>query len=207
MHQHIFFLLAAMLLLANPSPAQVKIGVKAGALVSNVSDGGIGLASGSNTDTKLSYLAGAAFAYPIYNKGHLQAELLYSREGYRVDETGLEAIGGHLHYLSLPILLQHEVANGLSVGGGPEISYLLAAYPRTGPFGIRSLDWYRPFELGINLNVQYQLLEFLSIGVRYNMGLSNSREIVEVPIEGQIVAVEGDAYNRSLQLSLLYWLR
>lgn len=207
MHKHIFFLLAAMLLFTNTSQAQFKIGVKAGTLVSNVLDGGIGLTSGSNTDTKLSYLAGVVFAYPIYNRGHLQAELLYSKEGYRADETGSEVIRSHLHYLSLPILLQHEVANGLSVGGGPEISYLLAAYPRTEQFGIRSLDWYRPFELGINLNVQYQLLEFLTIGVRYNMGLSDITERVEVPIEGGIVAVDSDAYNRSLQLSLLYWLR
>jgi len=212
MNRHTFFFLAILLMFSASAQAQLKVGFKAGALASSRSDGGIGLSSGSNETAKLSYLAGAVLAYPVYDKGFLQAELLYSNEGYRAEGIGSEVIRDHLHYLSLPILLQYEITNQLSVGAGPEISYLLAARQHStnnSGFPTGPLDWYRPFELGINLNVQYRLLEQLSVGLRYNIGLTDITENIEFSNFGRGTTVidTGELYNRSLQLSLLYWLR
>jgi hypothetical protein len=211
MHRCIFFFLISILLFSASTLAQLKVGFKAGALASSVSDGGIGLASGSQVDTKFSYLLGGVFALPVYKKGKLQAEILYSNEGYRVEGTGSEVIRDHLHYLSLPFLLQHEIARGLSVGAGTEISFLLAAHQQiTNDSGYPSgpLDWYRLFELGINLNFQYLLLEQLAVGLRYNIGLSDITENIELPVfGGGTTVIDSDVYNRSLHLSLMYWLK
>lgn len=68
--------------------AQVKIGVKAGSMLTNLATKGIGLnPSGIYTDPKLSYLAGAVVALPIYSKGYLRAELLYSNKGFKSNLT------------------------------------------------------------------------------------------------------------------------
>ena len=196
-----------------PLLAQVRIGVKAGGMLTDIAVDGIGLGySGDQAKPKFSYLAGAVLTLPVYDQLSLQAELLYSNKGTRGE---FEAFGervkisNHHHYLSLPVLLRYHLTDQLGIGLGPEVSYLLGAYQRSEAFGGISQEGdYEPMDVAINLDLQYNLLEKLSLGLRYNLGIYDITKRYEgVLIGGDPFVIDSDLYNRSLQLSLIYWLK
>ena len=197
-----------------PLLAQVKIGVKAGGLISNVATEGVGLGySGDRAKSKLSYLAGAVLAVPIYDRTSLQAELLYSNKGVRAEFSGPNLpskVSDNFHYLSLPLLLRYHLTDRLGVGIGPEVGYLLGAYQRMDTFGSNPRDGdYEPIDVAINLDLQYNLLEKLSLELRYNLGVYDITKRQEYTLleSGETIVDDSNAYNRSLQLSLTYWLK
>lgn len=196
-----------------PLFAQLKIGVKAGGVLSNIAGEGIGFSSsGTRDNAKLSYLVGGVLALPIHERFGVQAELLYSKKGLRFDGFENEKVRNHYHYLSLPLLLRYRIVERLSVALGPEVSYLLGAYQRSDAFGNSDLNGfsrtYKPLDIAINLDVQYDLSDKLALGLRYNVGLYDITERIEgVIIDGELSVIDDDVYNRSVQLSLYYWLR
>ena len=201
-------LLAIILsLYTTPLLAQVKFGLKAGGMLSNVAAEGIGLSSsGNQAETKFSYLTGVAAILPIHQHFRVHAELLYSNKGALGDIYGRD-YSNNYHYLSLPLLLRYQVIDRLSVGIGPELDYLFGVYQRSeagSSFPMSS--YYKPLDLGINLDVQYDLLDKLSLGLRYNLGVYDITERLEgTTFEGTPFVVDSNVYNRSLQLSLFYW--
>ena len=191
--------------------AQVKIGIKAGGMFTNLTSGGIGLnTSDIYADPKLSYSLGGVAMLPVYSNGYLRAELLFSNKGYESPyiSTVHGNINGNFLYVSVPILLQHQITNRLGVMAGPEIGYLLDAYQKFDKFGrVPITQEYKSLEVGVNLGVQYGLLEKLSIELRYNLGVTDITEPILVTTEDGPTVFDNDVFHRSLQLSLLYWLR
>ena len=208
------FLAIVFLLGIYPLFAQTKFGVKAGGLLSNFAYEGVGLSSpGTQGDAKLSYLVGVAAAFPISDRLSLQTDLLYSREGA---QTGFVTImnetsrtSDHLHYLSVAPLLCYRVINKLHISVGPEVSYLIGAYQRSELLGSTSTFLsYRPLDLAVNFDVQYHLLEKWSVGLRYNLGVYDVTKRFEViSFDDMPIVIDSNVYNRSVQLSLYYWLR
>lgn len=208
------FFILALSTLSLAASAQVKFGIKAGGLLSNFAYRGVGLSSSDGQpDTKLSYLLGTAVAFPIGDHLSLQTELLYSKKGAR---TGfISALGetsrtrDQLHYLSVAPLLRYRVVDRLDVGVGPEVSYLIGSYERTELLGSRpTLMPYRSLDLAVNFDAQYHLLERWSVGLRYNLGVYDVTDRFEiVSFDDEVFVIDGDVYNRSVQLSLYYWLR
>lgn len=207
------FLISLLALNSFPLLAQVKLGVKAGGMLTDIAIEGIGLGySGDGAKTKLSYLAGAVLALPIHDRLSLQVELLYSNKGILADlpdASGLGNVSDNFHYLSLPLLLRYHLTNRLGIGVGPEVGYLLGAYQRSDAFGSNSRRrYYEPIDVAINLDLQYDLLKKLTLGLRYNMGIYDVTKRSEGVIAGGGLFVEdSDLYNRSLQLALTYWLK
>lgn len=208
-------LVALLTLLVNPLFAQVKLGVKAGGLLSNRAAEGIRFNfPGASGDTKLSYLTGAVLAVPLSDRFSAQAELLYSKKGMRsgfVEARGQTSRAtDNLHYLSVPLLLRYHLIEQLSIGLGPEVSYLLGAYQRSQVLGSRpNRMFYEPLDVAINLDVQYTLLDKVSLGLRYNVGVYDVAKRVEFISFGgnEPVVIDNVFYNRSLQLVLTYWLK
>ena len=207
-------LVALSILLVSPLFAQVKVGIKAGGMLTDIATEGIGLGySGNPAKAKLSYLAGAVLALPILDRLSLQAELLYSNKGVRAefsDPNLPRKVSDNFHYLSLPLLLRYHLTDHLGVGIGPEVGYLLGAYQRTDTFGSNPREGdYEPIDVAINLDLQYNLLEKLSLGLRYNLGVYDITKRQEFVLfeSGETIVDDSDAYNRSLQLSLTYWLK
>jgi hypothetical protein len=197
-----------------PLLAQVRIGVKAGGMLTDIAVDGIGLGySGDQAKPKFSYLAGAVLTLPVYDQLSLQAELLYSNKGTwgEFEAFGERVkISNHHHYLSLPLLLRYHLTDQLGIGLGPEVSYLLGAYQRTDTFGSNPQKrYYEPIDVAINLDLQYNLLEKLSLGLRYNLGIYDitTRQEFVLFESGETIVDDSDLYNRSLQLSLTYWLK
>lgn len=117
-------------------------------------------------------------------------------------------VRGNFHYVSLPILLQHQITDKLGVVVGPEFSYLIDAYQKSDAFGrVRGFQGYKSLDIGVDLGVQYDLLEKLSVELRYNLGVTDMTEPIEVTTPDGPMVVDNDVFNRALQFSLLYWLR
>ena len=209
----ITFLVALLSLAVNPLFAQVKLGVKAGGLISNVASEGVRFNfPGASRDAKPSYLAGAVLLVPLSNQFSVQAELLYSKKGMRSGFT--EALGQtsrtnyNFHYFSVPLLLRYHPIDKLSIGLGPEVSYLLGAYQRSHIGSRPNKEFHEPLDVAVNLDMQYALLEKFSLGLRYNLGVYDITKRYEgVLIGGEPFVVDSDLYNRSLQLSLTYWFK
>ena len=207
-------LIALLALGSFPLLAQVKVGVKAGALMSNIAPDGIRFNfPGARGDTKLSYLAGAVLAVPLSGQFSTQAELLYSNKGRRSGWVGAQGQTSrafdNLHYLSVPLLLCYRLIEQLSVGLGPEVSYLLGAYQRSHVGSRSNRMFYEPLDVAVNLDVQYTLLDKVSLALRYNVGVYDAAKRVEFRSFGgnEPVVIGNTFYNRSLQLSLTYWLK
>lgn len=201
-------------LVSLPLVAQVTVGAKAGGVLADIAIKGVGLGySGDKAKPKISYLAGVVLTMPVRDQLSVQAELLYSNKGTRGEFIDLSnersKISTNYHYVSLPLLLRYHPTNRLAIGVGPEVAYLLGAYQRTDAFGSnRQERFYKPIDVAVNLDVQYDLLEKLSLGLRYSLGVYDITKRYEGNAigDGQFV-VDSDIYNRSLQLSLTYWLK
>ena len=195
-----------------PLFAQVDVGVKAGGMLTDIATEGIGLGhSGDLAKAKLSYLAGAVLSVPLHNRLSAQAELLYSNKGVRGEFFDLNLpykVTDNFHYLSLPLLLHYHLTDRLGVGIGPELSYLLGAYQHSDLHGSNSVKrLFEPIDVAVNLDLQYNLLEKLSLGLRYNLGVYDVTKRYEGTFAGgEPFVVDPSLYNRSLQLSLTYWL-
>jgi opacity protein-like surface antigen len=181
-------------LLGSVAYAQVAFGLKAGPMLSNIVTRDLDTLNFDKTDPKVSYLLGAFVNIPVADKLSLQGELLYANKGRgRFDR---EDLSSNLHYLSLPVLLQYEVLNGLRVGLGPEVSYLIHAG------GTRFIeDW----DIALNVGANYAFTEHWLIDLRYNMGIYDISEPL-LPLFGSIDPVLSDltTRNRSVQLTLGY---
>ena len=207
-------LVFALALTLNPVYSQIKLGVKAGGILSNVAGQGIGLSSsGFISDPKLSFVIGGAISIPLHPKIGLQAELLYSKQGsqstFLLDSVREEKHITNYHYLSLPLTVHYRITERLRAGIGPEFGYLLGAYQRTEAFDPSEVSdtFYHPIDLSINLDAQYQVLDKLSLGLRYHLGLYDITKRYETTLQSTPLVVDSNVYNRSVQLSLTYWFR
>ena len=198
------FLSIALSLSISSLWAQVEVGIKIGGMLSGIAAQGIGLTSSDNaSQTKFSYLAGGSVAVPLHPRLNLHTELLYANKGNNVDVDPLNA-KNNFHYLSVPILLQYTLTDRLGVAVGPEINYLIGAYQKL--LGNIPLNDIKAFDVALDIDLQYSLLEKLSLGLRYNLGLYDITERLEAMFsDGTTISIDSKAYNRTLQLSLLYW--
>ena len=202
-------IITALTLSMNPLLAQVKVGVKAGGMLTNLAHKGIGLGP-SASDAKFSYLAGVTLVLPIHDRLRVQTELLYSNKGMHTSVEGFNGpsnISHNSHYLSVPVLLRYRITNQLSIGAGPEVGYLLGAYQQSTEFKSHSVrSFYKPLDLSLNLDIQYDVADRLSLGLRYNLGVYDITKRYEFLTFGDTpFVIDNDVYNRALQLSLVYW--
>lgn len=124
-----FYTLLAVIGLALSANAQVTIGMRGGANLSNViADDEYGV------DTKYRFGAtGGIYAnIPVNKNLSIQPELLYSGQGYNYDfsvardnyvydlDTKIK-----MDYLTLPVLAKYKFENGLVLELGPQVSYLM----------------------------------------------------------------------------------
>lgn len=124
---------------------------------------------------------------PIAEKFSFQPELLFSGQGYDIENTTVA-----LSYLSLPLMGKYYLTKGLSLEAGPQLGLLLSA--KAGDLDVK--DSFNTLDYGVNAGIGYKLDNGLNFGARYNVGLSD------------INNVEGfsDSYkNGVLQISVGYF--
>lgn len=168
---------------------EVKFGAKAGLNIAS-------LKSDTNEfkdlDSKTSYHVGVMAELKISDKFAVQPELLFSSQGAKKDQSS-ELVGvkttteatWDFNYLNLPVMAKYYVTDGLSLEAGPQIGFLMSAEAKQkttisgGSINTENevkedlKDTTKSVDFGLNFGAGYKLGSGLSIGARYNLGLSN----------------------------------
>ena len=110
----------------------------------------------------------------LSKKLSLRGEVLYSRiqsEDFNLFEA--------------PIILKYKLGKKLSVFGGPQLNYMYN--DREDPDFARKID--QRLTLGVNIGLEYQLTEKLSVDVRYTYRFTNQLGIGLTNINGFRIGV------------------
>ncbi|UII76685.1 PorT family protein [Flagellimonas sp. HMM57] len=172
-----FFLLSFILVvgLTNVNSQELGLGVKGGFNFSDISGDIIG-----DTGFVTRYHFGIVAEVPISDKFSFQPELLYSGQGYTLNDDRVD-----LDYLSVPLLGKYYVAKGLSLEAGPQIGLLLSAEEED---NTDVKDFFGSVDLGLNLGLGYKFENGLNFNVRYIVGLSdiNDRDGLDAKIRNGV---------------------
>ena len=179
----IFLTAAAVFAISFANAQDVKYGVKGGLSFSSISQ------TGASTLTSI-HLGGFA-EIKISDKFAVQPELLYSAQGAKFSFLGV-SVSQNLNYINIPVMAKYYVADAFSLEAGPQLGFLMSAKFD----GKDNKKYLNSTDFGLNLGAGYDLNEQMSLGLRYNIGLSD--------IEKDLMAGESGSTNSSLQLSFGY---
>lgn len=161
-----------------PKVLKTSFGLKAGVNLSNISTGqsNLDFSASMNTGFHVGVVANLHFGYR--NEGSpvgtglfgLQPELLYSMQGFSVDDERI-----NFSYLTLPIMAKLYIAKGFNIEAGPYFSYLISASPGSTVIDGAQIDisgLEGGLDIGAGLGLGYETKSGLTIGARYNIGFS-----------------------------------
>ena len=174
------------------SLAQVSAGVKGGLNISDVVINNlIDPDAESGYDLKAGWHVGVFAIADVGTRTSLAAELQYSNKGVHA-VTNI-----NLHYVVLPLLVRYSIAGKLIAEAGPELGYMVAAKSK---YGNVSNIWNNKIDLGLDMGLQYNIFPDMTIGLRFNAGISSVIEDTPPSAQGEKIRYQ----NRVLQLSLGY---
>lgn len=150
---------------------EVKFGVKAGPQIANLTgddffdeaDSKFGFHAGVYANIKF---GGDQFAF--------QPELLFSTQGAKLDEQGVD-IKYNLNYLNIPLMLKWYAYEGFNVEFGPQVGFNMSAKAK-GEFLGQSfngdMEDIETIDFGLNIGAGYELESGINFGIRYGLGLT-----------------------------------
>ena len=148
----------------------ISFGVKGGVNFANVRGDDF---DGPNART--SFHVGVLGEFPLTDSFSLQAEALYSGEGFQSDIEGEDGkIEYKIDYLSVPVLAKIYLTDGLSLEVGPQFSFKVnEQVDDEGAAGGEDTDAIENFEFGVAGGLTFQTsMGFFASG-RYTYGLTN----------------------------------
>ena len=148
--------IAAVFAFGFANAQDVKYGAKAGLNMSNISTDG--------ASSLLAFHLGGFAELKLNDKFAVQPELLYSAQGAKVG-----GVDFNLNYINIPVMAKYYVADAISIEVGPQIGFLMSAKAD----GVDVKEFFSSTDFGLNLGGGYNLNEKMSLGLRYNMGLSD----------------------------------
>ena len=187
-------------LIFSGSYAQVHVGLKAGLNLANVRNEGQ-----VNNKARIGFYAGGVLQSALADNLFVQPELLYSVKGYRALATAStgEALVS-LNYIALPVLLNYQPTEKLSLLAGPEVGFLSSAKSRLEGYTYNVSNSYRKIDLGMDLGLSYKLTNSIGADLRYNYGIKDLMHIVYTDQNGNINGQGKAGANQVLQLGLYY---
>ena len=151
---------AAVFAFSFANAQDAKYGVKGGLnMASNSEDGASSIVA--------IHLGGFA-EFKINDKFAVQPELIYSAQGANISDMGVSTTF-NLNYINIPVMAKYYVADAFSLEAGPQIGFLMSA--KAGSLDVKELC--NSTDFGINLGAGYDLNEKMTLGFRYNMGMSD----------------------------------
>ncbi|MBC6611042.1 PorT family protein [Hymenobacter sp. BT507] len=178
-------------------------GVKGGFNLTNVhGDDKGGIPARENLNT---FHAGVYAQFGLNSKVAIQPELLYSRQGYRYNQTqagSTEQRVNRLDYLKLPVLLTYNFLDNVSVHVGPQVA-LLTKVKNAGVDQSISDYGYHSLDYGVVGGIEFRVGP-ARIGGRYDLGLAKIRKdgYATTGAAGQINVPSGDVRNQAFQVYL-----
>jgi hypothetical protein len=184
-----------LLLLPACAFAQTEFGIKGGL---NISD--IVITNYINPDVesdfrlKLGLHAGFFVTGMVNDRLGMAAELLYSNKGVKANSDI------HLHYITLPLMVQYQLTDHIFAEVGPEPGYMISA---TSQYGNVSGTYNQKIDLGLDGGLRYDTPK-LVFGLRYCVGVFSVTEPVETVGPSGVEKIKYQ--NRVVQFSLGYKL-
>lgn len=155
-----------------------------------------------NHDFKMYFNAGL-FGH-IHLNSHLavQPEIVYSRQGFKQQQTSNREIDMSLNYINIPLMVQY-MYRGFRLETGPQIGFLLngKAKASTGE-EYKMKDYLKQTDFSWDIGASY--LSALGVGIfgRYDFGISNINK--KVAVTG---TQNNEMNNRVWQFGLFYQFR
>ena len=174
----------AIFAIGNVNAQQVKFGAKAGVNFASVSGD-----DADDIDGKTSFHVGGVANIGISDKLAIQPEVVYSSQGFTSNEDGSD-VEGTLNYINIPVLIDFEIAQGLSLQAGPQVGInIKKELDIDGQvFDLDAED----FDYGAALGLEYQMESGLFFQARYTLGFADFLK-------------DSDAKNNVLSFSLGYF--
>ena len=134
-----------------------------------------------NPSARLRMHLGAVIEFPITSKFFIQAEVLYSAQGYTIEEAGIKN-KININYLTLPIIAKIYVADKFSLETGPTFLNLSNVSNSIDDDSNEFFDSFENFDFGWNLGVGYKFESGMFFQLRYYFGFSNisNTEIIDI---------------------------
>lgn len=151
--------LGAISFAAQAQTPDLKLGAKAGVNFANLSN--------SEGDMKTGFHVGVLAEIFINEKFSVQPEVLYSAQGTKYKEGGVE-VKANMDYINVPIMAKYYLMDGLNIQAGPQVGFLV----KSELGDIDSKDAYQSVDFGLNLGAGYELPMGVFFDARYNLGLS-----------------------------------
>lgn len=209
MKSKFFLLLIYLLILIRPTQAQINVGLKAG--INYVNNELVNPPPDYVTPNsyRFGYHFGLFTNIKLADRFSLNPELAFSNKGSRYDlDPTIRIANIHLNYLNLPILIEYELLDKLSVEIGPELGYLLSAKAKTktDTQDIKNI-WDNDIDIGLSAGLKYQLLDKWIIGIRYSHGFSSVMKNITFYDENGNPLDDNKMQNRAFQLSVGYRIK
>jgi len=189
-------LVVVFVLIASYGYAQdLKFGAKAGLNLSNIVGDDV-----KDVDMKTGLYFGGFLNVPLNTRQSIQVELLYSRQGWKVEEESAEETL-KLSYLNIPLLFRQSLgaSNKIHFYSGPQLGFLLdAEADYEDEFGSDTEDvddYINNIDFSLNLGFSIVVSDNMSLDLRYNKGLSKVLDFDDEDIK---------AYNSSFQVGVSY---
>ena len=145
---------------------QLTIQPKVGVNIANITDA-------DDADPRIGLAAGAEFEYGITDNIGLSAGVLYSMQGFKTTEEGVDCTL-KLDYLNVPILANFYVAKGFAVKLGVQPGFKLSSKAKVKGSGASKevdVDGVKSVDLSIPVGLSYQYQNIV-FDARYNWGVT-----------------------------------
>ncbi|KAA1246392.1 porin family protein [Aquimarina sp. RZ0] len=179
-----FLILGVLLFISNyamsqkiddQEPLYARAGFKGGANYTNITGDTDG------AEGRVRVHLGVVVEYPISRNFLLQAELLYTAQGYKIEVEGEEQ-KINLNYFTLPLLAKFHITNPLSIESGPQVGLLNGATNDAVENTDVFFDSFNSLEFSWAFGAGYKLKSGLFFQVRYNIGLTNINDTAVINI-------------------------
>lgn len=194
-----FTLAVISIIIMNSTKAQITYGVQAGATIANWKGDAlqslndvVDLSNGFvTTKSKTGISIGGYVNIPVTDKISFEPGLQYAQKGYtmqgdlKVDALKFLGVNAsakvEAHYIDIPLVLKAELAKGLSIYAGPQVSYLVKnnLHLNAGILGISLYndrlditDNFNRVDMGLAGGIGYKFDNGFNIKAGYDYGLS-----------------------------------
>lgn len=187
------------MIIMNSTKAQITYGVQAGATIANWKGDAleslndvVDLSNGFvTTKSKTGISIGGYVNIPVTDKISFEPGLQYAQKGYtmqgdlKIDALKFLGVNAsakvEAHYIDIPLVLKAELAKGLSIYAGPQVSYLVKnnLHLNAGVLGISLYndrlditDNFNRVDMGLAGGIGYKFDNGFNIKAGYDYGLS-----------------------------------